>query len=68
MKNTKKEIKLITERIKIVEDQIKNLKKIKPLFFQKQKLIKYNNRINTLEELKEKLYKELEYEMNNSSY
>ena len=65
-KQNNKNIELITERIKIIENQIEVLNQMKPLFLQSKKTKKHKKRINTLEEIKEKLYKELEIETDNN--
>lgn len=65
-KQNNKNIELITERIKIIENQIEVLNQTKPLFLQTKKIKKHKKRINNLEEIKEKLYKELEIETDNN--
>ena len=53
-------IERIIESIKIIEEQIKFFEDNKPLFFQKKKIQKYNNRINCLEHIRKGLYRSLE--------
>ena len=55
------EIKFIVDNIKIIDEQIETFIKIKPLFFQKKKLKNYKDRLEDLEEIKNNLYKNLEY-------
>ena len=55
------EINCIVESVKIIEDQIKTFSEFKPLFFQKKKIQEYERRIETLEFIKECLYKRLEF-------
>lgn len=52
--------------IKIIDKQINELEERKPLFFQKNKLKKYNERIEKLENIKRYLYKKLEYMIENN--
>ena len=64
-KNNDKEIETTIKNIKLIEDQIKSIKRTKPLFFQTNKLKKHKERINTLEEIQKNLYKNLEYRIDN---
>ena len=63
--NSNIEIKCIVDNIEIIESQIKTFGEMKPLFFQKRKIREYNNRIEKLESIKEFLYRNLEYYINN---
>lgn len=54
------------DNIKIIEEQIIELEKKKPLFFQKDKLQKYNQKLEKLESVRRYLYKRLEYMINNN--
>lgn len=60
-----KSIEKNIESIKIIERQIKFFEKNKPYFWQKEKIVEYNNRIKMLEISREYLCKNLEYKMNN---
>jgi len=61
----KNKIDNISEAIKIIEKQIKDFEKKRPLFFQKKKLKIYNARIEKLEESKRFLYKSIEHYFDN---
>ena len=61
-----KSINRTIESIRAIEDQIKYFEDNKPLFFQKKKLQKYIDQIDKLEEIKNGLYKILEYKIDNN--
>lgn len=60
-----RDIDCIIDSIKIIEEHIESFKRKKPLFFQKKKLVEYNERIEKLEYIKNSLYKSLEYKVDN---
>lgn len=66
MNNLNNISKKIISDIEIINTQINELEERKPLFFQKNKLQKYNEQIEKLECVKRYLYKKLEYVIENN--
>lgn len=58
-----KSIEYIIESIRVIEKQIKFFENNKPLFCNRNKIRKYNDRIEMLENSKEYLYRMLEYKI-----
>ena len=58
-------MRIIDNRIKFYQSSISHLEDNKPFFFQKKKLIEYNNKIEEYENKMSELYTQLgeEYEM-----
>ena len=66
MENFNEIDKKIIYDIKIIDKQINELEERKTFFFQKNKLKKYNEKIQKLENVKRYLYKKLEYMSENN--
>lgn len=61
-----RDIDCIIDNIKIIEGHIESFKRKKPLFFQKKKLVEYNERIENLESVRRYLYSSLESKIDNN--
>lgn len=63
IQNSKLYLEFLNEKIKRYENIKKNLDINKPFFFQKSKILKYNNKVNDCEEIIFENYKKIENEI-----
>lgn len=56
-------LKYYTNKASFYSNELNNLKKSKPFFFQKKKLEKYNNKVKEYENIIDRAYKSIELEL-----